>query len=289
MTRRWPVRSANRPTRRETGAPISRRRQPPPTHCGASRRNGRDLIIAKTVQRTRSYSRTASAAAAQAHYLSPTGIVSRPGASAFFVSDGDSFAPRRERFLCLRRPHFFQQRKKWGKERRQKLRFCTSSARYACSPLSVFPHATGVFLIVVGPPTVPAQLSAAAARYYGKKHSFCRVAGYYILCPTGTPTFAAARRQRRDLIIATRPAHQPLPSLLSAAAAQAVQAIPEPTTTPAEPIPRSQHRQICTCPPRAKGSLNRRFEWFSLVTFFLQQKKVTRAGARNSPPPAAKY
>ena len=51
----------------------------------------------------------------------------------FFVSDGDSFAPRRERFLCLRRPHFFQQRKKWGKERRQKLRFCTSSARYACS------------------------------------------------------------------------------------------------------------------------------------------------------------
>ena len=42
----------------------------------------------------------------------------------------DSFAPRRERFLCLRRPHFFQQRKKWGKERRQKLRFCTSSARY---------------------------------------------------------------------------------------------------------------------------------------------------------------
>ena len=43
------------------------------------------------------------------------------------------FAPRRERFFCLRRPHFFQQRKKWGKERRQKLRFCTSSARYACS------------------------------------------------------------------------------------------------------------------------------------------------------------
>ena len=55
----------------------------------------------------------------------------RSGASALFVSDGDSFAPRRERFLCLRRPHFFQQRKKWGKERRQKLRFCTSSARYA--------------------------------------------------------------------------------------------------------------------------------------------------------------
>ena len=87
------------------------------------------------------------------------------------------FAPRRKRFICLRRPHFFQQRKKWGKERRQKLRFCTSSARYACSPLSVFPHVTGVFLIVVGPPTVPAQLSAAAACYYGKNYSFYRVAG----------------------------------------------------------------------------------------------------------------
>ena len=42
-------------------------------------------------------------------------------------------APRRERFLCLRRPHFFQQRKKWGKERRQKLRFCTSSRAMADS------------------------------------------------------------------------------------------------------------------------------------------------------------
>ena len=101
----------------------------------------------------------------------------RSGVNALFVSDGDSFAPRRERFFCLRRPHFFQQRKKWGKERRQKLRFCTSSARYACSPLSVFPHVTGVFLIVVVPPTVPAQLSAAAACYYGKNYSFCRVAG----------------------------------------------------------------------------------------------------------------
>ena len=40
-----------------------------------------------------------------------------------------------------------------------------------------FPHVTGVFLIVVVPPTVPAQLSAAAACYYGKNYSFCRVVG----------------------------------------------------------------------------------------------------------------
>ena len=50
----------------------------------ALRRQRRDLIIAKTVQRTRSYSRTA---------------VSGSGASALFVSDGDSFAPRRELLL----------------------------------------------------------------------------------------------------------------------------------------------------------------------------------------------
>ena len=36
-------------------------------------------------------------------------------------------------------------------------------------------------------------------------------------------------------------------------------------------------------PQRAKGPLDRRFEWFSLVTFFLRKKKVTRAGARNAP------
>ena len=68
------------PTRRETGAPISRRRQPPPTHCGALHRNGRDLIIA-----TRPAHQPLSS-----HCISGSGagIISRPGASAFFVSDG---------------------------------------------------------------------------------------------------------------------------------------------------------------------------------------------------------
>ena len=60
---------------------------------------------------------------------------------------------------------------------------------------------------------------------------------------------------------------------------------PEPTTIPAVPIPRDQHRQICTCPPRAKGSLNRRSKWFSLVPFFLQKKKGTRAGGTKRPIP----
>ena len=114
-----------------------------------------------------------------------------------------------------------------------------------------------------------------------------RLRNNYILCPTGTPTFAALRRQRRDLIIA-HSSSAPAPTLAprQRQRRKRYKRSPEPTTTPAAPIPRSQHRQICTCPPRAKGSLNRRFEWFSLVAFFLQKKKATRAGARNSPSPA---
>ena len=172
MTRRWRVRPAHRPTRRETDAPISRRRQPPPTHCGASRRNGRDLIIAKNDQRTspyprccqrqrrKRYKRSLNRQCYPLHFMrecippnlydpqrakgsldrrskrlsfphfflrrkkcgrrrppprqgkanSPPqrrkralfvsdGAISRPGASAFFVSAGDSFAPRRELLL----------------------------------------------------------------------------------------------------------------------------------------------------------------------------------------------
>ena len=65
---------------------------------------------------------------------------------------------------------------------------------------------------------------------------------------------------------------------------------PEPTTSPAEPIPRSQHRQICTYPPRAKGPLDRRSKRLSFPHFFLRRKKCgrrrppPRQGEINSPP-----
>ena len=71
------------------------------------------------------------------------------------------------------------------------------------------------------------------------------------------------------------------PRTASAAAAQEVQAIPEPTTSPAAPIPRDQHRQICTCPPRAKGPLDRRSKRLSFPHFFLRRKKC----GRRRPPP----
>ena len=80
MTGRWPVRSADRPTRRETGAPI-----PPaasaatyPLRCSApqwARFDNRHSTSAPTPTLT-----VVSGSGA--------GIISRPGASAFFVSDG---------------------------------------------------------------------------------------------------------------------------------------------------------------------------------------------------------
>ena len=113
-----------------------------------------------------------------------------------------------------------------------------------------------------------------------------RLRNNYILCPTGTPTFAAVRRQRRDLIIANA-SSAPAPTLAphQRQRRKRYKRSPEPTTSPAAPIPRDQHRPICTCPPRAKGSLNRRSKWFSLVTFFLQKRKLLVPG-HETPHPA---
>ena len=102
-------------------------------------------------------------------------VPSRSGVSVVFVSDGDSFAPRRERFLCLRRPHFFQQRKKWGKERRQKLRFCTSSARYTRQRFAAYSRGHNLSSPLSVKRTVPAltgaEASAAACFSHGRHFS----------------------------------------------------------------------------------------------------------------------
>ena len=78
-----------------------------------------------------------------------------------------------------------------------------------------------------------------------------------------------------------RPAYQPLPSLLSAAAAQAVQAIPRTDNVTHRTSCASAHRQIRTCPPRAKGPLDRRSKRLSFPHFFLRRKKC----GRRRPPP----
>ena len=65
-------------------------------------------------------------------------------------------------FFCLRRPHFFQQRKKWGKERRQKLRFCISLRAMGCGNL-ILPAARSRKSSCVVPSKDCLSNSAAAA------------------------------------------------------------------------------------------------------------------------------
>ena len=92
-----------------------------------------------------------------------------------------------------------------------------------------FPHVTGIFLIVVSPDCACTAFRCRCPLLRQKLFVLpCRrLRNNYILCPTGTPTFAAARRQRRDLIIAKNDQRtNPYPRTASAAAAQAVQAVP---------------------------------------------------------------
>ena len=84
------------------------------------------------------------------------------------------------------------------------------------------------------------------------------------------------------MIIAIRSAHQPLSShCCQRQRRKRYKRSPEPTTSHAAPIPRDQHRQICTCPPRAKGPLDRRSKRLSFPHFFLRRKKC----GRRRPPP----
>ena len=208
MTRRWRVRPADRPAGRQVSAkltdevsprsgasalfvsdgdsfapagsvpPISRRRQPPPTHCGASRRNGRDLIIANPVEANTPTVAGQAAASASAPVNAGTVLLTdsddrrTPPASThrqICTCPPRAKGPLDRRSKRLSFPHFFLRRKKCGRRR---------------------------------PPPRQGKIDSPP--------------------------------QRRN-------------------------------------------------PPRAKGSLDRRSKWFSLVTFFLQKKKVTRAGARNAP------
>ena len=152
--------------------------------------------------------------------MSPTGIVSRPGASAFFVSDG---------------PISSNSGRNGGKNAG---RNCVSALPQRAMPVRCrprFPSRNRRFPDRCRSPDCASTAFRCRCLLLRQKLFVLpcrRLRNNYILCPTGTPTFAAARRQRRDLIIATRPAHQPLPSLLSAAAAQAVQAIPRTDNVP---------------------------------------------------------
>ena len=154
MTRRWRVRSANRPAGRQVPAKL--------TDEGSLVR------------------RPAAA----------SGAISRPGASAFFVSDG---------------PISSNSGRNGGKERRQKLRFCTSSARYTALVCKAAPPRNRHFLARCRSADCASTAFRCRCLLLWQKLFVLpcrRLRNNYILCPTGTPTFAALRRQRRDLIIA---------------------------------------------------------------------------------------
>ena len=129
-------------------------------------------------------------AAAQAHYLSPTGIVSRPGASAFFVSDG---------------PISSNSGRNGGKNAG---RNCVSALPQRAIPVRCrprFPSRNRHFLIRCRSPDSASTAFRCRCLLLRQKLFVLpcrRLRNNYILCPTGTPTFAALRRQRRDLIIA---------------------------------------------------------------------------------------
>ena len=123
----------------------------------------------------------------------------RSGARALFVSDGDSFAPRRELLLSA-----------VTKVAKSTGRNCVSALPQRAMPVRCrprFPSRNRRF------PDRCRSADCASTAFRCRclllrQKLFVlpcrRLRNNYILCPTGTPTFAAARRQRRDLIIATR-------------------------------------------------------------------------------------
>ena len=201
-----------------------------------------------------------SRAPARALSLSPPGIVSRPGASVFFVSDG---------------PISSNSGRNGGKNAG---RNCVSALPQRAMPVHCrprFPSRNRRFPDRCRSPDCASTAFRCRCLLLRQKLFVLpcrRLRNNYILCPTGTPSFAALRRQRRDLIIAN-PVEANTPTVAGQAVAEASAPVNAGTVlltdsddrcTP----PASTHCQICTCCPRAKGPLDRRSKWFSLVTFF---------------------
>ena len=147
----------------------------------------------------------------------------RGGVSALFVSDGDNFAPPAQAFLLSPTAPFLPTAEEMGERTPAETAFLHFLSALRLFAAVRFPSRNRRFPDRCRSPDCASTASRCRCLLLRQKLFVLlrrRLRNNYILCPTGTPTFAAARRQRRDLIIATRPAHQPLPSLLSAAAAQ---------------------------------------------------------------------
>ena len=121
----------------------------------------------------------------------------RSGVNALFVSDGDSFAPRRELLLSA-----------VTKVAKSTGRNCVSALPQRAMPVRCrprFPSRNRRFPDRCRSPDCASTAFRCRCLLLRQKLFVLpcrRLRNNYILCPTGTPTFAAARRQRRDLIIA---------------------------------------------------------------------------------------
>ena len=116
------MRGVSSPVPPTGGVPIPRRRQPPPTHCGAKHRNGRDLIIANAFsapdptlaqrqrQRRKRYKRSLNRQCYPLHFMReciPPNLHDPQRAKGSL--------DRRSKRLSF--PHFFLRRKKCGRRR----------------------------------------------------------------------------------------------------------------------------------------------------------------------------
>ena len=171
----------------------------------------------------------------------PQRAISHPGASAFFVSAGDSFAPRRELLLSA----VTKVAKSTGRNYVSALPQRAMPVR--CRPR--FPSRNRRFSDRCRSPDCASTAFRCRCLLLRQKLFVLpcrRLRNNYILCPTGTPTFAALRRQRRDLIIAKNDQRtSPYPRCCQRQRRRRYKQSPEPTTIPAVPIPRDQHRQFC--------------------------------------------
>ena len=235
MTHRWRVRPADRPAGRQVSAKLTD--EGSFVSCPARRRRPHTTAALAATYPLRCFAPQWARFDNRHSTSAPTPTltaVSGPGASAFFVSDG---------------PISSNSGRNGGKNAG---RNCVSALPQRAMPVHChprFPSRNRRFPDRCRSPDCASTAFRCRCLLLRQKLFVLpcrRLRNNYILCPTGTPTFAAARRQRRDLIIATQPAHQPLPSLLLAAAAQEVQAIPRTDndirrTNSAKPAPPNSH------------------------------------------------
>ena len=137
-------------------------------------------------------------------------------------------APARATFVCG---------DKSSQKHRQKLRFCTSSARYTALVCKAAPPRNRHFLTRCRSADCASTAFRCRCLLLWQKLFVLprrRLRNNYTPCPTGTPTFADVRRQRRDLIIAKNDQRtSPYPHCCQRQRRKRYKRSPEPTTSPA--------------------------------------------------------